>query len=73
VDRLCECVNEIKQGCELMNEQLQEPRANGLKYLSYLHRDDESLIDMRARHEQEFINYLEQFLPKELRNEDTDS
>jgi len=56
-----------------MNEQLAQVRADGLKYLSYLHRDDEMLIDMRKRHEQEFINYLEQFLPKELRNEEDNS
>jgi len=55
-----------------MNEQLEQVRADGLKYLSYIHRDDELLIDMRKRHELEFINYLEQFLPKELRNEETD-
>ncbi len=48
-------------------------RKAGLQYLAYTHRDDETLIDMRERHEKEFINYREQFLPKELKNDKTDS
>lgn len=51
----------------------QEVKQACLQYIAQTHKDDESLISMRRRHEQEFINYLEQFLPKEMKDEKTDS